>query len=114
MAPPGAGAVHHINRSHDLAQSSQGLFGFAPPSQDHEVVGIGHDARADASLQPEHLPSQHDDSRRPAGQQFGLPQATTGCVCTETTIAVPVPSASASKARIRVVTFMIFSPKADN
>jgi hypothetical protein len=50
----------------------------------------------------------------PAGQQFGLPHAATGCVCTETTIAVPVPSASASKARIKVVTFMISSPKADN
>src|SRR5882672_9050151 len=25
-----------------------------------EVVGISHDARAEASLQPEHLPSQHE------------------------------------------------------
>jgi hypothetical protein len=53
----------------------------------------------------------NDDSRQPAGQQFGLPHAATGCVCTETTIAVPVPSASASKARIKVVTFMILSPQ---
>jgi hypothetical protein len=29
-----------------------------PPAQDHEVVGVGHDARAEAFLQPEHLPSQ--------------------------------------------------------
>src|SRR5258706_14096896 len=46
--------------SHDLAQAPQGLFGFAPPAQDHEVVGVGHDTRAEASLQPEHLPSQHE------------------------------------------------------
>jgi hypothetical protein len=44
-------------------------------------------------------------------QQFGLPHATAGCVCTERTIAVPVPSASTSKARIRVVIFMLFFPK---
>jgi hypothetical protein len=25
-------------------QSLQGLFGFAPSAQDHEVVGVGHDA----------------------------------------------------------------------
>jgi hypothetical protein len=52
-----------------------------------------------------------DDSRQSAGQQLEPAHATTGCVCTETTIAVPVPSASASKATIRVVTFMIFSPQ---
>ena len=28
---------------HDLEQSSQGLFGFASPAQDHEIVGVGHD-----------------------------------------------------------------------
>jgi hypothetical protein len=27
----------------------QGLFGFALPAQDHEIVGVGHDARAEAS-----------------------------------------------------------------
>jgi hypothetical protein len=46
--------------SHDLAQSLQSLCGLAPPAQDHEVVGVGHDARAEASLQPELLPSQRD------------------------------------------------------
>src|ERR1700684_4345672 len=48
-----------LQLAHDLAQSLQGLFGFAPPTQDHEVVGVGHDTRAEALLQPEHLPSQH-------------------------------------------------------
>jgi hypothetical protein len=43
---------------HALVQRS--LFGFALPAQDHEVVGIGHDARAEALLKPEHLPSQHE------------------------------------------------------
>src|SRR5271157_4381305 len=38
-----------LELTHDLAQSSQGLFGFALSAQDHEVVGIGHDARAEAS-----------------------------------------------------------------
>jgi len=49
-----------LQLAHDLAQSSQGLCGLAPPAQDHEVVGVGHDARAEASLQPELLPSQHE------------------------------------------------------
>jgi len=37
----------------------QRLFGFASPAQDHEVVRVGHDARAETSLKPELLPSQH-------------------------------------------------------
>ena len=52
-----------------------------------------------------------DDSRRSAGQQLEPAHATTGCVCTETTIAVPVPSASASRTTIRVVTFMTSPPQ---
>src|SRR6201993_3544450 len=47
-----------LQLSHDLAQSLQGFVSFAPPAQDHEVVRVGHDARAETSLQPEHLPSQ--------------------------------------------------------
>jgi len=43
-----------LQLSHDLAQSSLGLFG-ALPAQDHEIVGVGHDASAETSLQPEHL-----------------------------------------------------------
>ena len=35
-------------------------FGFALSAQDHEVVGVGHEASAEASLKPEHLPSQHE------------------------------------------------------
>ena len=38
----------------------QRLFGFASPAQDHEVVRVGHDARAETSLKPELLPSQHE------------------------------------------------------
>ena len=55
--------------TYDLVQSLQRLFGFAPPAQDHEVVGIGHDTRAEASLQPEHLPAQHDPAHVQIRQQ---------------------------------------------
>src|SRR5258708_24715207 len=49
-----------LQLAHDLAQSLPGLLGLALPAQDHEIVGIGHDATAEASLQPELLPSQHE------------------------------------------------------
>src|SRR5215471_18374678 len=48
-----------LQLSHDHAQLSQGFFSLALSTQDYEVVGIGYDARAEALLQPEHLPSQH-------------------------------------------------------
>src|SRR5580700_9421576 len=35
-----------LQLAHDLAQLLQGFFGFASPAQDHEIVGVGHDARA--------------------------------------------------------------------
>src|SRR5262249_20823120 len=41
-----------LQLAHEFAQVQQGLFGFALPAQDHEVIGIGHDARAEALLQP--------------------------------------------------------------
>src|SRR5436305_2964267 len=59
-----------LQLSHDLAQSLQGLFGFALSAQDHEVVGVGHDASAEASLQPEHLPSQHEPAHVEVRQQW--------------------------------------------
>src|SRR5215211_2974752 len=59
-----------LQLAHDLAQSLQRLFGFAPPAQDHEVVGIGYDARAETSLQPEHLPSQHEPAHVQIRQQW--------------------------------------------
>src|SRR6516162_3058272 len=59
-----------LQLSHDLAQSLQGLFGFALPAQDHEVIGVGLDARAEASLQPEHLPSQHKPAHVQIRQQW--------------------------------------------
>jgi hypothetical protein len=47
-------AKHRI--AHEPTQMPQGLLGLARPAQDHEIVGVGHDARAEASLQPERLP----------------------------------------------------------
>ena len=41
-----------LQLARNLAQSLQGLFGFSPPAQAHEIVRIGHDARARASLHP--------------------------------------------------------------
>ena len=52
--------VHRqLQLAHDLPQSLQGFFAFAPSTQDHEV-GVGHEPRAQGSLEPEHLPSQHN------------------------------------------------------
>ena len=83
---------------------------------------IGSPVSNDRGLHGRHQPRRNSDTGEHAdredgyadhhvGQQFGLPQATTGCVCTDTTIAVPVPTASASKAKIMVVIFMLLSPK---
>jgi hypothetical protein len=49
-----------LQLAHDLAQLLQRLIGFAPPAQDHEIVGVGHDARAEALLQSELLSSQYE------------------------------------------------------
>src|SRR5271154_3372389 len=38
---------------HDLAQSLQCLVGFALPAQDHEIVGVGHNARTEAHAKEE-------------------------------------------------------------
>jgi hypothetical protein len=59
-----------LQLSHDLAQSLQGLVGFALPAQDHEIVGVGHDARAEALLQPEHLPPRHKPAHVEICQQW--------------------------------------------
>jgi hypothetical protein len=45
------------------------FFGLAVPAQDHEVVGIGHDPTAKASLQPELLPRQHKPAHVQIRQQ---------------------------------------------
>src|SRR5664280_1804380 len=58
-----------LQLAHDLPQSVQRRFGFAPPAQNHEVVRVGHDARAEASLQPELLPSQHKPAHVEIRQQ---------------------------------------------
>jgi hypothetical protein len=55
--------------SHDLAQSLQGLSGLALPAQDHEIIGVGHDTTAEALLQPELLPSQHEPAHIQIRQQ---------------------------------------------
>src|SRR6266404_4458470 len=60
-----------LQLAHDLAQLLQGFFGFASSAQDHEIVGVGHDARAEALLQPEHLPSQHEPAYVEIRQQWG-------------------------------------------
>ena len=50
-----------IIAKHRIEQlAPQDLLGLARPAQDHEIVGVAHDTRAEASLQHEHLPSQHD------------------------------------------------------
>ena len=41
-----------------ISRSLQGLFGLAGSAQDHEVVGVGHEPRAEGSLKPE-LSIQH-------------------------------------------------------
>ena len=50
--PRDVSTLLRLQLSHDLAQSSLGLFGFALPAQDHEIAGVGHDASAEAALQP--------------------------------------------------------------
>jgi hypothetical protein len=69
--PCGLASPRQLQLSHYLAQL-QGFFGFASPAQDHEVVGIGHDASAGDSLKTEHLPpfcnddgGQHHDWNKP-------------------------------------------------
>src|SRR5580658_416441 len=42
----------------------------AASAQDHEVVSIGHEASAEASLKPEHLPSQHEPAHVEIRQQW--------------------------------------------
>src|SRR5271165_6632810 len=63
--------VHRqLQLAHDLAQALQGRFGLAPSAQDHEVVCVGYEASAEASLKPEHLPSQHEPAHVNIGQQW--------------------------------------------
>src|SRR6202521_5390954 len=51
--------VHRqLQLAHDLAQMVQRRFGVAPPTQDHEVVGIDDEASAETSLKAELLPPQ--------------------------------------------------------
>src|SRR5215471_17871000 len=54
---------------HELAQSVQSLFGLALPTQNHEIVGVGHDSTAQALLEPELLPPQHEPAHVQIGQQ---------------------------------------------
>src|ERR1022692_1554651 len=59
-----------LQLAHDLAQLLQCLIGFAFPAQDHEIVGVGHDTTAEASLQPELLPSQNEPAHVKIRQQW--------------------------------------------
>src|SRR5712691_7750249 len=58
-----------LQSSHNLAQSLQRRFGVALPAQYHEIVRVGHDAIAEASLQLELLPSQHEPAHVQVRQQ---------------------------------------------
>ena len=52
--------VHRqLQLTHDFVQAMQRRFGVAPRAQDHEVVGIGDQPSAEASLKAELLPAQH-------------------------------------------------------
>src|SRR6266516_1991923 len=63
--------VHRqLQLDHDLAQSMQCLFGFALSAQDHEIVRVGHDTRAEAPLQSELLTSQHEPAHVYIRQQW--------------------------------------------
>src|ERR1700730_6537601 len=77
--------VHReLQPAHDLAQSLQCLIGIALPAQDHEVVGVSHDARAETSLQPELLPAQYKPAHVEIRQQWwmgepcGMPRRLSG------------------------------------
>src|SRR5450756_2840093 len=59
-----------LQLAHDLAQLLQCLIGFAILAQDHEIVGVGHDTTAEASLQPELLPSQNEPAHVKIRQQW--------------------------------------------
>jgi hypothetical protein len=50
--------LDHAQLPHDLPQSLQRRFGFAPSAQDHEIVSIGHEASAEASLKPDDISRQ--------------------------------------------------------
>src|SRR5262245_66639554 len=67
--------------SHDLAQSLQGLLGLALPAQDHKIVGVSHDARAEASFQSELLPSQHKPAHVQISQQWRSEERRVGKDC---------------------------------
>src|SRR5258708_29394711 len=61
-----------------ISRNRRSLCGLTRPAQDHEVVGVGHDARAEASLQPEILygrpisshAGKKEDEASPTGRLF--------------------------------------------
>src|ERR1700733_6180663 len=50
-----------------ISQALQRRFGFAPSAQDHEIVGVGHEPRAEGSLEPEHLQALGAGVKPPVG-----------------------------------------------
>src|SRR5271165_4627903 len=58
-----------LQLAHDLPQSLQSRFGFAPSAQDHEVVRVGYEASAEGSFKPGHLPSQYEPAHVQIRQQ---------------------------------------------
>src|SRR5579863_8789682 len=55
---------------HEFAHADPRLLGVAPSAQDHEIIRISHDARAEACLKAELLPSQHEPAHIQIRQQW--------------------------------------------
>src|ERR1700730_15968566 len=49
-----------LQSSHDLTQPLQSFFTLALAAQNHEIIGIGHDAGTKALFHPQLLPSQYE------------------------------------------------------
>jgi carbon storage regulator len=52
-----------------VSSPRQRLFGIAPRAQDHEIIRVGHDSRAEALIQFEPLPTQHEPAHIKIRQQ---------------------------------------------
>ena len=59
-----------LQSGHDLAHALQSFLRLAASAQDHQIIRIGHDARAEAALQPTPLPFQHEPAHIQICQQW--------------------------------------------
>src|SRR5208282_16384 len=63
--------VHRqLQLTHDLAQVMQRRFGAALSAQDHEVIRVGDEPSAEASLKAKLLPPQHEPPHVKIRQQW--------------------------------------------